>query len=134
LIHRSPGTRTQQLLAIGLGLFFALTTALFARSLTAIAIGGLAALLLLLLGTRGPPLLLLFALNLLAIQASLNALDSLLGLMRLNDGVFRLPNDAQAMADLTHIPAQVWAISWSLGALAVLAGSVYLSLAGRNRI
>jgi hypothetical protein len=128
LIYRSPGTRARRLLAITLGLFFALMTLLFARNLTAIAVGGLAALVLMVLGWYGPPLVLLFTLNLVAIQASLNALDSLLGLMRLNASPFQQANDAQAMADVTHAPALAWAISWSLVALALLVGSVYLSL------
>jgi hypothetical protein len=128
LIHRSPGNRERRWLAAGLGMFFALMTVLFARNLTAIAVGTTAALALLLLGSYGSPLLLLFGLNLLAIQAILNGFDSLLGLMRLSAGPFRLPNDAQAMADLTHIPALVWAILWSLCALAILAASIYLSV------
>lgn len=132
LVHRSPGNRERRWLAIGLGVFFALMTVLFARNLTAMAVGGLAALALLLLGWYGPPLLLLFGLYLLAVQAALNAVDSLLGLMQLNSGPFQLPNDAQTMADLTHIPAVVWAILWSLTALVVLIGSIYLSLRRGN--
>ena len=42
--NRSPGPRARRWLAAGLGLFFALMTLLFARNLTAIAVGGLAAL------------------------------------------------------------------------------------------
>jgi hypothetical protein len=68
----------------------------------------------------------------LAIQCILNALDSLMGLMRLNAGPFQVPNDAQTMADLTHVPALVWAILWSLTALALLVGSVYLALRWRK--
>ncbi len=128
LIHRSPGMRERRWLAMGLGLFFALMTVLFARNVTAIGVGGLAALALFLLGLYGPPLLVLFGLNLLAIQAILNSLDSLLGLMRLNAGPFNLPNDAQTMSDLTQVPAVVWAILWSLAALAILIGSVYVAV------
>jgi hypothetical protein len=115
-------------LALGLGLFFALVTLLFARSLLTIVVGGLAAVALLALGRYGPRLWMTFGLNLLAIQCALNALDSLTGLVRLSAGPFRLPNDAQSMADITPLPAVVWAVLWSLIALAILAGSVYLSL------
>jgi hypothetical protein len=128
LIHRSPGSRERRWLSIGLGLFFALMALLFARNLMALTVGAMTALALLVLGRYGSQLWLTFGLNLLAIQCSLNALDSLVGLLRLNAGPFRSPNDAQAMADLTHIPALVWAILWSLSALTILIGSVYLSL------
>jgi hypothetical protein len=128
LIHRSPGTLARRILAIGLGLFFALVTMLFARNLMAITVGGTASLVLLALGLLGSPLLLIFGLDLLAIQSIFNAVDSLLGLTRLNAGPFRLPNDAQAMADLTHVPAILWAILWSLAAAGILVGSLYLSL------
>ena len=120
------------MLAIGLGLFFVLVTLLFARGLTAILVSGVTAAALLALGLRGPSLWLTFGLNLLAIQCSLNALDSLTGLVRISNGPFTAPTDAQSMAALTHIPAVVWAVMWSLTALAILAGSVYLSLRQRD--
>lgn len=125
--NRSP-PRQRRWLAIGLGTFFALLTFLFARNLTAIGVGVLASVALLALGQYGPRLWLTWGLNLLAVQCSLNALDSLLGLVRLNAGPFRLPSDARAMAELTHIPALLWAVLWSLIAVAILAYSLYLSL------
>ncbi len=128
LTHRASGPRQRQWLALGLGSFFALMTLLFARNLMAVTVGGLAAVALWGLGSYGSPLLLTFGLNLLAIQCLLNALDSLMGLMRLNAGPFQSLNDAQAMADLTHVPALFWAILWSLAAVAMLTGSVYFSL------
>jgi len=133
LTNRSPSTRERRWLAAGLGLFFALMTVLFARNLMAITVGGLVALALLGLGKYGPHLWLTFGLNLLAIQCALNALDSLTGLMRLNAGPFQMPNDAQTMADLTHVPALAWASLWSLTALVLLVGSVYLALRWRKR-
>ena len=128
LTNRSLGTQGRRWMALGLGLFFAGVTLLFARSFTAIAISGLMAVALLALGWYAPPLWLTFALNLLAIQCSLNALDSVTGLVRLNTGPFQLPNDAQTMANLTYLPAVFWAALWSLTALALLIGSVYFSL------
>jgi len=118
---------------MGLGLFFAVTLLLFARNVPAIVISGLAAAALLALGTYGSQLCLTFGLNLLAIQCSLNALDSVIGLTRLSAGPFVGPNDAQSMADLTYIPAVVWSVLWSTTALAVLIGSVYLSLRVETR-
>jgi len=132
LTHRSPGSRERRWLAMGLGLFFALMTLLFARNLTAIIVGAASAAALLGLGRYGPRLWLSFGLNLLAIQCALNALDSLMDLFRLNAGPFQLSNDAQAMADLTHVPAPIWAILWSLAALAALIGSTHLSLKKRK--
>lgn len=119
-------------LAVSLGLFFALTTILFARNLAAVTVGSISAFALLALGWYGPPLLLLFGLNLLAIQSILNAIDSLLGLTRLNAGPFQLPNDAQAMANLTHIPALFWAAFWSLTAVTILIASLYVSFQHSN--
>jgi hypothetical protein len=113
---------------LGLGLFFILVTIFFARNLTAIAVGLLWALVLLALSQSSSTLLQAFGLNLLAIQCSLNALDSLGGLVLLNTGPLRRPNDAQSMADLTHLPAALWAIVWSLIALAIFIQCVYLSL------
>jgi hypothetical protein len=109
-------------------LFFAMVTLIFARNLVALTVGAVVATALMALGRYGPDWWLTFGLNLLAVQCALNALDSLMGLMRLSSGPFRLPNDARAMADLTHIPALAWATLWSLAALAILLGSVYLSL------
>jgi hypothetical protein len=107
-------------------------TLLFARNLTAVIVGGFSAIALLLLGWYGPSLLLLFGLNLLAIQSILNAIDSLFGLTRLNAGPFQLPNDAQAMANLTHLPALFWAIVWSATAVFILIASIYVSFQRNN--
>jgi hypothetical protein len=131
LTNRSQ-PRGRRLLALGLGLFFVLVTLLFARGLTAIIVSGVTAAGLLALGVYGPTLWLTFGLNLLAIQCSLNALDSLTGLVRISSSPFMARTDAQSMAALTHIPAIVWAVIWSLTALAILAGSVYLSLRRRD--
>jgi len=125
--------RARRWVAMGLGLFFAVALLLFARNVPAIIISGLAAAALLALGMYGSQLWLTFGLNLLAIQCSLNALDSVIGLTRLSAGPFVGPNDAQSMANLTHIPAVVWAVLWSAAALAVLIGSVYLSLRVETR-
>jgi hypothetical protein len=134
LVTNRSQPRGRRLLAISMGLFFVLVTLLFARGLTAILVSGVTAAALLALGVYGPSLWLTFGLNLLAIQCSLNALDSLAGLVRISSGPFMAPTDAQSMATLTHIPAVLWAVLWSLTALALLAGSVYLSLRRRDSI
>jgi hypothetical protein len=126
LLTNRSSPRARRWLALGLGLFFILATVFFARNWTAIAVGLLWALALLALA-NGPPLLQALGLNLLAIQCSLNALDSLGGLVLLNTGPLRRPNDAQSMAALTPLPAAVWAILWSLLALAIFIQCAYLS-------
>jgi hypothetical protein len=128
LLANRSSPRARRWLLLGLGLFFILTTAFFARNWTAIAVGLLWALVLVALSEYGSPLLQAFGLNLLAIQCSLNALDSLAGLVLLNTGPLRRPNDAQSMANLTHLPAAMWAILWSLIALAIFIQCAYLSL------
>ena len=128
LLTNRSSSRTRRWTSLGLGLFFILVTVFFARNWTAIAVGLLWALALLALSQYGPPLLQALGLNLLAIQCSLNALDSLGGLVLLNTGPWRRPNDAQSMAALTPLPAAVWAILWSLIALAIFIQCAYLSL------
>jgi hypothetical protein len=122
----SPSGR--RALAIGLGLALLAVTLLFARNWTAFIFGGLAGLALLALGWRGPELGIALGLNFLAIQCSLNGLDSLVGLVRVSSGERRVLSDAQSMADLTSIPAVFWALLWSGLALAILGASVYLTL------
>ncbi|MGD9099807.1 MAG: M50 family metallopeptidase [Anaerolineae bacterium] len=132
LLTNRSSPRTRRWLALGLGVFFVLVTALFARNWGAVFVGGLWAVALVALAEYGPPLVQAFGLNLLAIQCSLNALDSLGGLVRLNTGPYQRPNDAQTMADLTHLPAAAWALLWSLMALVIFIGSVYLCLRKRD--
>jgi hypothetical protein len=129
LTNRSS-TRDRRTLAIGLGVILVVVTLLFARNWTAFLFGGVTGAALLLLGWRGPELGVALGLNFLAIQCSLNALDSLIGLVRVNSQGGRVPSDAQSMADLTHVPALVWAVLWSGIALAILIGSLYLLLRG----
>ena len=64
-------------------------------------VSGVTAASLLALGVYGPSLWLTFGLNLLALQCSLNALDSLTGLIRISSGPFMARTDAQSMAALT---------------------------------
>jgi hypothetical protein len=128
LTNRSSQQRQRQWLALTLGLFFTTMTLLFARNVTAIIVGGATSTALLILARYGSAFWSAFCLNLVAIQCGLDALDSLIGLVHLEAGPFQSPNDAQTMADLTHVPAFIWALLWSLLALAILIGSGYLSI------
>jgi hypothetical protein len=77
---------------------------------------------------RGPIWLNRFALNLLAMMVSLNAVLDIWWLMgSLDTYVGAIPNDAQAMARETHISAQVWALLWIVLSVVMLAGAIYLT-------
>jgi hypothetical protein len=133
LLYLNNHTGWGKAIAIGLGIGFALLTVLFARSLTAILAGMLAAALLILLGWKGPRLLVTVLLNMLAILTGLNALLDLWGLLNnLNARVIsqlgNVPNDAYSMAQAVGVlPPAGWALVWMLTALALLGGSAVVT-------
>lgn len=71
----------------------------------------------------------IFGLHFVAFQAGLNAVFDFVYLI----GISRQPdaphNDAQAMAELTSIPAVVWAVGWALLALYLIVGAIALTWA-----
>jgi hypothetical protein len=70
---------------------------------------------------KAPPGWIIFLLYLVAIQAGLMAFSDLTTVMGLSLRFFNTPaNDAQSMAELTYIPAIIWALLW--GILAMLSG------------
>jgi xanthosine utilization system XapX-like protein len=62
----------------------------------------------------------IFLLNLLAFHLGLSAFGDLWTLFGISAAGAEAPNDAAAMAELTFIPAPLWAVLWSLMAAAVL--------------
>ncbi|MBN1991501.1 MAG: M50 family metallopeptidase [Anaerolineae bacterium] len=75
---------------------------------------------------KAPPGGIIFLLHLIAIQAVLTAFSDLFGLIGLSAHFFSTPeNDAQAMAQLTHIPAIVWAVLWAIVAVALIGGAIW---------
>lgn len=67
-------------------------------------------------------------LHFLAIQAGLTALADLFGLIGLSTRFFTAPaNDAQSMAELTFIPAVIWAILWVVIAVVLIGGAIWVT-------
>jgi peptidase M50B-like protein len=68
----------------------------------------------------------LFLTNLVAIQAGLTAFSDLFALVDLSSRFASAPaNDARAMADLTLVPALVWAVLWAIVALALVGAAIW---------
>lgn len=67
----------------------------------------------------GPPRLTQFVVGFLGVESCLNALFDLKALVYLSTGT-DVKTDARNLQELTHIPAVVWAILWTLVALALL--------------
>ncbi|MDH3405054.1 MAG: M50 family metallopeptidase [Acidobacteriota bacterium] len=66
----------------------------------------------------------LFTVHLVAIEVGLAALADLWTLIGLSGNGAGQPTDARAMAEMTWIPAIVWAIVWALAAAAILAAAI----------
>ena len=99
----------------------------FAGALTIIS-GVVFGVLILLVAVKSPPGGIVFLLHLLAFQAALTAFSDLIGLIGLSTRVFNAPeNDALSMAQLTYIPAMVWAIVWAAAALILIGGAVWFT-------
>lgn len=71
----------------------------------------------------------IFTLYLLAIEAGLAASTDLWTLIGLSTGD-AVATDARSMAELTHLPALVWAVLWALAAAAILGAAVWRVLRG----
>lgn len=70
----------------------------------------------------------IFLLHLIAFQAALTALSDLVGLIGLSSRFFNMPeNDALSMAQLTFIPAFVWALLWAAVAFALIGWAVWIT-------
>lgn len=104
-----------------------LFTAQFAAGLLTTASGLVLGALLVWIGLAAGVRWAVFTLYLLAIEAGLAAFTDLWTLIGLaaNDAV---ATDARSMAELTHLPAVVWAVVWALAAAAILGGAVRAGL------
>jgi hypothetical protein len=68
----------------------------------------------------------LFLTNLIAFQAGVNAFSDLMTLVGISSQVFVAQrSDAQAMADMTFIPAVIWALLWAIIAAALIGGALW---------
>jgi hypothetical protein len=69
-----------------------------------------------------------FLLHMLAIQAGLTAFSDLFAVIGLSTNFLNAPaNDARSMAQLTFIPAIVWAVVWAVAALVLIGGAIWLT-------
>jgi hypothetical protein len=70
----------------------------------------------------------IFLLHVVAIQAGLTAFTDLFTVIGLSTLLWSAPaNDARSMAQLTFIPAIVWAVLWVVAALVLLGGAVWFT-------
>ncbi|MCK6628713.1 MAG: M50 family metallopeptidase [Anaerolineae bacterium] len=69
-----------------------------------------------------------FLLHLVAIQAGLTAFSDLMTVMGLSLNFFNAPaNDARSMAELTFIPAIIWAVLWAGLAAVLIGGAIWVT-------
>lgn len=132
LVLAQRGERHRVLLG-GLLLFFGFFTVLYARNGLALLVGaGLLVLLVVALrsGAAGSPWM-YFVLDLVALSSCAYALQDFVTLLRISWGsaVASGVSDAQAMANLTHIPAIAWALGWGVLSLAMAWGALRAALA-----
>jgi len=75
---------------------------------------------------KAAPGWIIYLLHLVAIQAGLTAFSDLVGLIGLSTRFFNAPaNDAQSMAQITFIPAFVWAMLWAAAAIVLIGGAIW---------
>ncbi len=78
------------------------------------------------LALRSKPGEVIFLIHLVAIQAGTTAFSDIMTLVGLS--VRNAPfNDAQSMAELTFIPAIVWAVLWIIGAMLLIGGAIWFT-------
>lgn len=83
---------------------------------------------------KATPGWIIFLLHLVAIQAGLIAFSDLATVIGLSTRFFNAPvNDARSMAELTFIPAVVWAILWAVVALLFIGGAVWATWLAPDR-
>jgi hypothetical protein len=77
---------------------------------------------------KAAPGWIIFLLHLVAIQAGLTAFSDIATVIGLSTRFFNAPaNDAASMAELTFIPAIVWALVWAIAAVALIGGAIWLT-------
>ena len=77
---------------------------------------------------KATPGWIIFLLHLLAIQAGLTAFSDLMTVMGLSLNFFNAPaNDARSMAELTFIPAIIWAVLWAGLAAILIGGAIWVT-------
>ena len=85
-------------------------------------------------GLKAAPGWIIFLLHLVAIQAGLTAFSDLATVIGLSTQFFNAPaNDARSMAQLTFIPALVWAVLWAVTAVVLIGGAIWLTWFGADQ-
>jgi hypothetical protein len=80
---------------------------------------------------KASPSWIIFWLHLMAIRAGLTAFSDIVGVIGISTNLFGAPrSDAQSMAELTLIPAFVWAVLWAIAALALIGSAIWLTWLG----
>jgi hypothetical protein len=83
---------------------------------------------------KAAPGWIIFLLHLVAIQAGLTAFSDLFTVIGLSTRFFYAPaNDAKSMAELTFIPAFVWAVLWAVIALVLIGGAIWVTWLAPDR-
>jgi hypothetical protein len=84
---------------------------------------------------RAAPGWIIFLLHLVAIQAGLTAFSDLATVIGLSTRFFDAPvNDARAMAELTFLPAVVWAVLWAVIAVGLIGGAIWLTWLRKKKV
>ena len=124
-LRRERNARTA---AIGTGVLLLLITVFFAGNIVAWLTGLVFGVGCLALGLKGKPKLTHFLMSFLAVQCVLNAFYELRVLLFLSAYDPNIPSDAVHLSEATggFIPAVVWAIGWSLLAVAMLVGTLVI--------
>ena len=113
------------ILTMRYGLPSIFSTQIFSGILTTLS-GVILGLVFLWVAVRAAPGWIIFLLHLLAIQAGLTAFSDLSTVIGISTRFFDVPvNDAQNMAELTFIPAIVWALLWAIVALLLIGGAIW---------
>jgi hypothetical protein len=77
---------------------------------------------------KAAPGWIIFLIHFIAIKAVFIAFSDLFGLIGLSKRFFNMPaNDAQSMAELTFIPAIVWAMLWVIIAVGLIGGAIWMT-------
>ncbi|MGA9773826.1 MAG: M50 family metallopeptidase [Blastocatellia bacterium] len=125
LLRRQRNART---VAIGTGVLLLLITIFFAGNIVAWLTGLVFGIGCLALAVKGKPKVTHFLMSFLAVQCVLNALYDLRVLLFLSAYDSNIPNDAKFMSEATggFIPPVIWAIGWSMLAVAMLVGTLVI--------
>ncbi len=113
------------ILTIRYGLPSIFSTQIFLGILTTLS-GVIFGLVFLWVAIRAAPGWIIFLLHLLAIEAGFTAFSDLITVIGISTRFFDAPaNDAQSMAQLTSIPAIIWALLWATVALLLIGGAIW---------